>query len=175
MARERMLVGTHPIAYLARGSHAFYFRPKWRGHPTTFPWRIPSWLTDWLDAKADLQLAVAESNPLANDEVPYFTDDQVRTGPAANTVKYSIEVMPPVTHVQPTDPSWDDWWWLRYGGYWSPGNKIPILSWFYNRPSVHGPAFQGDRWSRLWKWADETCKIDAVANLTTLPHRKPRK
>jgi hypothetical protein len=133
--------GTHPVVYVARGSHAQYFEPDSRG--------FESFLTRPLANKffkARWQLGWGRPTRRKRDFVPSIPVD--RFGARDTTLTYGLEVMPTfVEDVLPEDPeTWDKWWWVLYKGLWGE--------------SVRGPAAQRIRWESPYDWAKTDCLGD---------------
>jgi hypothetical protein len=145
--------GTHPVVYVARGSHANYFDGDPMGFSTgatinDVSLGLPGFLRAYARLKGTFMgssisvsstLTQEDSEGKSRDYVPTVPHDDLT--PANDTA--AIHVFPyyiesdvvPYNH----NPLWDDWWWLRYQGLWGEGIK--------------GPPWQGDRWSDPWQWA----------------------
>jgi hypothetical protein len=97
--------GTHPVAYVAQGSHAQYFESK--GHTAMLTQsfgtvQIQIGRKDWRDEVA--------ADPASEEDVE----------------TYEIAVLPDAA----PETRWSDedvakWWWLRYRGLWGGGGGIP--------------------------------------------------
>jgi hypothetical protein len=148
--------GTHPIAYVARGSHAFYAAPS-IGAP-----RIPSFL---LKAKplgvVDVQAAVApidKGTPVA-DDVAIVNPAQVDAAfDDPGVASYDVRIFPStLNEITPNNPqAWSEFWWLRFRGHWCPGNWLPWP--LPTLDAVQTPSCQ-DRWPDPWSYL-ENCQAD---------------
>jgi len=94
----------HPVAFVARGSHAQYFAAIPEGYPAVLNQSIgPARFqisTDWTDVVAD-----------APDDV--------------SPLPYRLRAMPRLDSVRATKPDWSDWWWLRFFGAWGAHEGVP--------------------------------------------------
>jgi hypothetical protein len=136
----------HPVAYVARGSHALYFEPKSTGFDPVLARQIPTPLIA-------LRLAVTRRTTLElkRDFVPnvWFA----KHGPSPRSaIPYEIQPLPAT--LDALNPSsvahpWAKFWWLRYQGGWSR-----------SRP-ISGPAWQAGRWYRPFEWVSNEGQADA--------------
>lgn len=125
--------GTHPVVYVARGSHAQYFESKDGGYTASLSQSFGS-----------LQIQIGRKD--WNDEL---ADDPE---PDATPEDYELWVMPEVSD----DAAWTDddrrqWWWLRYRGLWGGSGAIA------------GPVDQGAKWSDPARWVADAVQRDSPA------------
>jgi hypothetical protein len=162
------LDGTHPLVYVALGSHANYFEAEPLGFTTgggfnEVSWRLPALFKAYFRLKGvelgrsiTVSTSIMQEDPqgTSRDFVPLVLYDQVK-GQFRHL--YDTEAAPPIVPVQAAEvrmfpydvdadvvpinnnPVWDRWWWLRYQGLWGTGIK--------------GPNYQGDRWHDPWQWS----------------------
>src|SRR3954447_10637320 len=149
--REVDPAGTHPVVYVARGSHAAYFDYNEHGYhpamsrtlrlPFFGDYKIPSQFvletrnaTDW----------VANAHTQFNNGVLVLTD--------------CVETMPPeqVLRDLPALRADDGWWWLAYRGLWGTPEFLP----FFGGSGPRGPKWQGGRWSNPFRWVMRDCIAD---------------
>jgi len=142
--------GSHPIVFVAVGSHGLYFEPRPEGYDAsvTFKATSPFFRTHG---------QVSAGN--ARDIVPAISPPDVFHLPET---KYHLAEMPNPTDLRPASENWSDWWWLAYGGMW--GRVLPI----------RGPAFQSDGPAGFaTKWADPKSWADTVTFEELSRHLEP--
>jgi hypothetical protein len=135
---------THPIIYVARGSHAQYFEP----HPTGYePDRLVSF-TGLRFFKANISLRFGGEHKDRRDWVPSLSPDEART---KATDPYDLLVVPDdVSTLDPRDGEmWDQWWWMRYEGSWSRATEL------------YGPSTRLESWSDPRAWVSVRAAGDA--------------
>ena len=160
---------THPIVYVARGSHAHYFDPKPLGFETGatvnevalgMPGLIRAYSAlkgTFIGHSVRMSTTVTQEDPegttrdyvapvrFDQEKQHFFYLDDTAAAPPIEPLREgaTMHIFPyyPETDVVPYNhnPLWDKWWWLRYKGLWGMGIK--------------GPPFQGDRWSDPWQWS----------------------
>jgi hypothetical protein len=152
----RVQNGTHPIAYVARGSHAFYPAPG-IGAP-----RIPSFPINKRPLGIiDMRAAVApiDKGAAVADDVAIVSLAQVNAAYANPQVSiYDVRIFPlTLEEINPDNPqTWDEFWWLRFRGHWCPGNWLPWP--LPTLDAVQSPSCQ-DRWPDPWSFLGR-CQAD---------------
>jgi hypothetical protein len=123
--------GSHPVVYVARGSHAQYFVATSRGYRAV------------LDQSWDLFLFRGRFRLTGERDVV------ARLARESQTCPYKLEHIPDRwSALAPSDPEWSRWWWLQYRGGW--GHPDWIL----------GPALQGRKWTNPVAWVGTDCLAD---------------
>ena len=136
---------THPVVYVARGSHANYFEPTPVGYETRVsrPWRFFG--VRMSRVRMFIELSADDPAGRRRDYVPNLSwaSTPVSRAGMMQIIPYDID-----SEVVPFGeaPNWDQWWWLRYRGSWGPG--------------VSGPPWQGNKWKDPWQWARDFCAPD---------------
>jgi len=137
---------SHPIAYVARGSHAVYFEPKRGGYEPNVVVNVPVTF-----ANVSLRAGRANTTGIKRDFVPrvWFR----KGGPAPGTpIPYALVAMPErLDYVDPSDDleTYKHFWWMRYRGEWSKVNPF------------RGPARQVARWETPFAWVSSDGQADA--------------
>ncbi len=137
---ERTHAGdTHPLVFVAAGSHASYFQFVDQGYFTTVP--------GWIIPVVGLQLNVNLSSTRV-DRVP---DARLHA-----PVTPQIKVLPdPVGPPSRDDPAWENTKWLAFPGAWG----VRLLSGvIYGGPL--GPRHKGLKWQNPFVWAERHCTPD---------------
>jgi hypothetical protein len=124
---------THPVVYVAQGSHAQYFESK--------PGAYRASLTKSIGT-LEVQLARRDwTEVLAGEPDP---------GSIAET--YRIALMPSLEDASAWTPEqMREWWWLRYRGLWGGTGAIT------------GPHDQGRKWAEPASWIDADVDRDSAA------------
>ena len=125
---------THPVVYVAHGSHANYFY----GHHGEHRYAIAPHLVNV--ALKYLQRKNSEKRGLT-DYTSAWGDGEKHLIPAALT---------------PRDrSSWtDEWRWLRQQGRWGSRGEWDLE---FGDSGPYGPPQAGDRWDHPFRWIDSTC------------------
>ncbi|MCH8988056.1 MAG: hypothetical protein IIA92_04535 [Chloroflexi bacterium] len=120
--------GTHPVVYVANGSHANYFYG-----PAMYPTAPPL---------AAMAADLLKSNRRLVDYTTSWEEG------ARHLVQAKI--------IPPDDVNWtDDWRWLNQKGRWgSPGKWFDLE---FGDSGPHGPSQAGDRWEFPFRWIDTHC------------------
>ena len=147
---SRSETGTHPIIFVAHGSHANYFFGG-RQHDMTL---------------AAAQLIVGLLNP------PVRVDFVMAFEEGARHIVEAALIPEPVDGVWPQGDSWeDDWRWLNQRGRWgSPGRRWDLK---IGDHAPFGPPLQGQRWSAPFQWINTRCERaeDPTPPTRILPQR----
>lgn len=153
---------TQPLAYVARGSHAFYPRPKLEGWvpALTVSTPIPFF-------KIHLNIVPTEHGQEVREIVPMPLDSLLAQHLAQGKGhQYEIKIMPPnIPAVTPNTPDWTEWWWTRFEGGWGPANFTPHK--LLTQPSIQSMTCQ-DRFNTPWLWLETKCYADSVGEWTQL-------
>ena len=127
--KERADDGTHPVAYVANGSHANYYYGS--GMYLTAP--------PLVSMAASL---LKESRRLADYTVSWDEGDRQLV---------EAKLIPPRENGGWTG----DWRWLNQQGRWgSPGQFLDLE---FGDSGPHGPPQGGDRWNFPFRWVDTSC------------------
>ena len=128
--KEPDLDGTHPIVYVANGSHANYFYGS--GRFVTAP---------------PLAMMAAELLKKSRPLVDYTTSLQ-----AGEMCLVEARLIPPAE-----EGLWSgDWRWLNQEGRWgSPGKFLDLE---FGDSGPYGPPQSGDRWDYPFRWIDTVCQ-----------------
>jgi len=137
---------SHPIAYVARGSHAVYFEPKRGGYEPNVVVNVPVGF-----AKLSLRAGRANTTGIKRDYVPrvWFRKDRQAPG---SPLPYQLIALPErLDYVDPSDDieTYRRFWWMRYRGEWSKVNPF------------RGPARQVARWETPFAWVSSDGQADA--------------
>ena len=139
---------THPVVYVALGSHAQYFGPKDIGYEAPFALRIPTFV-QFIRARI-VGVRTARSGRERDHVV-----QKLEINDAELTSRYVLSETPEdlrsVDPFIPNSPNWQPFWWLRYDGPWAGSSIQPI----------HGPATQEVKWARSWEWVVASGQADA--------------
>lgn len=145
----RVQDGTHPIAYVARGSHAFYPAPAIAAA------RIPTLpYNNRPLGMIDLQMEIApvdKGAPVA-DDVPIVNQQDVNHAwEKPDIPRYDVRIFPATLEdVHPDNAeTWQQFWWLRFRGHWCPGNWLPWP--LPTLEAVQSPSYQ-ERWGDPWAY-----------------------
>jgi hypothetical protein len=140
--------GSHPLVYVAAGSHANYFGPSDEGY--SVPWNLPQVI---LDAAWAFRSASGAS---FRDYVAPVLGAEIVVGANEDDGYRIIEMPALVESVDPAGPRdrWQRWWWLRYEGMW--GSSLPGAVSF-----IPGPPMQRLRWDSPYKWVLEKGEPDS--------------
>jgi len=138
---------THPVVYVARGSHASYFVPTKRGYQpdVTFFTHLDS-----LGIRVRHRVSAEEPDWVPNPRAGRTS----KVYPEIKVIPRDLEAK--VTSGRVDEETWNTWWWLFYGGTWGARAFLP----FAGSSGVDGPRFQGDKWYNPWKWVRETCTAE---------------
>jgi hypothetical protein len=139
---------SHPVVYVALGSHAQYFGPKDIGYEAPFALRIPTILQF---IKARIVGVRSARSARERDHVVLKQPVSVDEITASYSLRDAPEDLLAVDPFIPNGPAWQPWWWLRFNGAWAGGGLQPI----------HGPATQEDKWDRSWDWVVASGQADA--------------
>lgn len=139
------LAGTHPVIFVAAGSHANYFYGPAR-YETSPP--IVSELLEGIRSTWGIRLVTRHSRQLRDNRslVDYTT----------SRAEGHVEIVP--ASVIPTSKDdWDgDWRWMRHRGRWgSPGGAVDLQ---FGDSGPVGPAEQTTKFDHPMDWIDEHCK-----------------
>ncbi len=130
---------THPLVFVASGSHASYFQYVPDGYLTSLQGAIIPVL------KLKLRVNVAA------DRYDFVADDNVQT-----PITPVVEVLPdPIGPDDPADPVQRHAQWLKYPGAWGAREIGKILT---GAPT--GPATKGLKWHNPFAWSEEECWPD---------------
>jgi hypothetical protein len=131
--------GTHPLVYVAAGSHASYFQYAPSGYLTTVP--------GFIIPVVNLRLRVSVSSTRV---------DRVADSNQFKPVEPRVEVLPdPVGPTDPNDAAWQHIKWLGFPGSWG----VRVLSGLaYGGPT--GPSRKGLKWHNPFAWAERYCAPD---------------
>jgi hypothetical protein len=127
--------GTHPVVYVARGSHAQYFESRKGGYYAT--------LTQPLGV-LEFRLRLTFQKDDWKDQVP--------ATPVRGSSTYDLCVLP-----TPSSPKvWTreqrlTFWWLEFAGLWG------------GREAIDGPRRQTLKWRNPWRWIDSSVEPDPAA------------
>lgn len=133
--------GTHPIVYVANGSHANYFYG-----PGVYVTAAP-----FEKMAADL---LKKSRPL----IDYTTSWQEGS-------RHLVEA-----NLIPSSSDWTgEWRWLNQEGRWGSAGKWYDLEFGDSGP--HGPPQAGDRWEFPFRWIDTHCKRALSEEESLVPTR----
>lgn len=135
--------GTHPVAYVANGSHANYFYG-----PAMYPTAPPL---------AAMAADLVKKNRRLVDYTTSLEED----------TKHLVEakLIPPQA-----DGDWvGDWRWLNQHGKWGSSGKWYDLEFGDSGP--HGPPQAGDRWDFPLRWIDTSCTRAPSREEALLPSR----
>lgn len=153
---------TQPLAYVARGSHAFYPRPKLEGWlpALTVSTPIPFF-------KIYFNIVPTEHGQEVREVVPMPLESLLSQHLAnGQGYQYEIRIMPPeIDTVTPGNSDWKDWWWTRFEGGWGPANFTPHK--FLTQPSIQSMSCQG-RFKAPWQWLQDICIADSVGEWAQL-------
>lgn len=144
---------THPIAFVGRGSHAFYAAPfierPYIPDMPMFKRRL------WFLSLEGRLVQTYWGDPVPDEVVPLNQVQVENACPKAPT--YDVRIVPSAVEcIRPNFPHgnpsiWNDWWWLRFMGHWGPGNWLRRF--LPAQPGVRGPTTQ-DRWPDPWGYLD---------------------
>ncbi len=133
---------THPVVYVAAGSHASYFQYSDIGYMTT----VKNVILPLVKLKLNLGFATARV-----DRVP----DRER----GKTVEPKVELLPdPVGPDDKDAPAWENLKWLAFPGRWGI-NVLGKLG--YGGPT--GPRSKGLKWCDPFAWMERHCGPDFLA------------
>jgi hypothetical protein len=145
--------GTHPMVYVARGSHASYFDHNPSGyHPSmTRKLRLP-FLGDY-DVPSQFVLETRNA-------IDWVADPLSGRGNGVTVFTDNVKVMPTEQKLRDaetlrTNP---DWWWMAYEGLWGSPEVLP----FFGGSGPTGPQRQGIRWDNPFKWVMRDCIADEL-------------
>jgi hypothetical protein len=132
--------GTHPLVYVASGSHASYFQHTPDGHAT----QLSGYILAQLKLKVSFRV-----NTGNRDFVPQRGADQDLLVPR-------VEVLPdPIGPRDQTDPAWQHLKWLNYPGSWGARELGRFIA---GGPT--GPSHKGLKWSNPFAWSEAECWPD---------------
>lgn len=132
--------GTHPLVYIASGSHASYFQYTPDGNDTQ--------LTGYIVAQLKLKIGF-KINTGNRDFVPPRGSDQDLLIPR-------VEVLPdPVGPRDQSDPAWRHLKWLKFPGSWGARELGRFIA-----GGPVGPSHKGLKWSNPFAWSEAECWPD---------------
>ena len=128
---ERTTLGTHPVVYVANGSHANYFYGS--GMFVTAPPFV------------DMAAKLLKKNRRLVDYTASWEDGSKHL--------VSADVMP-----DSSNKTWtNEWRWLNQEGRWgSPGEFLDLE---FGDSGPHGPPQAEDRWDSPFRWIDTSCTL----------------
>lgn len=143
--------GSHPLVYVARGSHASYFESNPNGyHPAmTRTLRLPFFGDYRIPSQFVLETRSA---------IDWVADAHSASRNGAALLIDNVRVMPPEAVLRDTEQLLqdDEWWWLAYRGLWGSPEVLP----FFGGSGPRGPREQGIRWSNPFQWVMRECIAD---------------
>ncbi len=144
---------THPVVYVARGSHASYFEYNLNGyHPSmTRKLRVPFFGDYAIPSQFVLETRTA---------IDWVADAQSGAGNGQRIMIDNVQVMPPERTLRdgPALAKNDKWWWLAYRGLWGSPEALP----FFGGSGPRGPREQGIRWDNPFQWVMRECIADEL-------------
>ena len=115
---------THPVVYVASGSHASYFQQVLDGHETQ--------LSGVILGKLKFKVGF-ENNTNNRDFVPLHDDQHPALIP-------QVEVLPdPLTMVSTDNPARQHLRWMSFKGAWGARELGSLYCWRPHRPQLQGP------------------------------------
>ncbi|HEY4721259.1 MAG TPA: hypothetical protein VII92_05400, partial [Anaerolineae bacterium] len=131
--------GTHPLVYVAAGSHASYFQYLAPGYVTT----VPGFIIPGIHIRVRVVFSSTRFDRVADDR-------------QFKPIEPAVELLPdPIGPDDPSDPIWRDKLWLNFPGRWG----IRVLAGLgYGGPT--GPACKGLKWHQPFVWMERYCSPD---------------
>jgi hypothetical protein len=133
---------THPLVFVAAGSHASYFQHVDFGYVTT----VPGFIIPVLGLR--LQVDVSTTRV-----------DRVADSRADQPIAPRVELLPnPIGPADPDDPAWQHVKWLAFPGTWGVRLMGGLI---YGGP--RGPSHKGLKWHNPFAWMERYCSPDFLA------------
>lgn len=145
--------GSHPVVYVARGSHASYFDYSETGYHPQMVRKLRLPLLGEFNIPAQF---VLESR-VATD---WVATDAPGRGNGVRVFTENVKVMPPEAVLRDLArlKEDDDWWWLAYRGLWGAPEFLP----FFGGSGPRGPQWQGIKWDDPFRWVMRHCIADEM-------------
>ena len=150
--------GTHPIVYVANGSHANYFYGSGR-YATAPP-------TIMMAAELLEKLLSQRSNNLLKKLLTNLLKKLLSQMPTKSrplvdyttSLKYGERCLVEARLIPPAEEGlWSgDWRWLNQKGRWGSPGKLLDLE--FGDSGSYGPPQSGDRWDYPFRWVDTACQ-----------------
>ena len=130
---------THPLVYVAAGSHASYFQHIDAGYMTT----IPGFIIPFIGVRLNINYTTTRF-----DRVPNRRDFE--------PIKPVVELLPdPVGPFNANDAAWEHKKWLAFPGAWG----VRVLGKLGHAGPL-GPSHKGLKWHNPFAWMERYCTPD---------------